>query len=88
MTDDMGDDNKAAGAFGARWSAVTGSERTNYLLFIVELCILLGVASPEPASGAAADNAYVFERRVSFAHGDGSQSVGFIDGHHRSEFVL
>jgi hypothetical protein len=53
----MGDDDKAAEAFVARWSAVTGSERANYQLFITELCGLLGVPLPGPASDEAADNA-------------------------------
>jgi hypothetical protein len=38
--------------------------------------------------GDERDNAYVFERRVSFAHGDGSHSAGFIDCYRRGAFVL
>lgn len=34
------------------------------------------------------DNAYVFERRVQFAHGDGTTSNGFIDCYQRGRFVL
>ena len=43
---------------------------------------------PCPADAQAGDNAYVFERRVSFAHGDGSQSFGFVDCYKRGAFVL
>ena len=43
---------------------------------------------PEPARDDTRDNAYVFERRVSFAHGDGSSSAGFIDCYRRGAFVL
>ncbi len=75
-------------AFIQRWRGVSGSERTNYQLFIADLCDLLGVPHPEPAHEHTRDNAYVFERRVTFAHGDGSQSNGFIDCYKRSAFVL
>ena len=43
---------------------------------------------PGPADAHAGDNAYVYERRVSFAHGDGSQSFGFVDCYKRGAFVL
>ena len=78
----------ATEAFIARWRAAGGSERANYQLFIGELCALLGLPSPEPAQDDARDNAYVFERRVRFAHGDGSASSGFIDCYRRGAFVL
>jgi len=74
--------------FIARWSTVTGTERANCQLFITELCALLGVPLPQPASEDAGDNAYVFERRITFAHGDGQQSFGFIDCYRRGAFVL
>ena len=60
--------------FIARWQAAGGSERANYRLFITELCELLGLPKPEPARAEAGDNAYVFERRVTSSHGDGSSS--------------
>ncbi|MBC7734287.1 MAG: class I SAM-dependent DNA methyltransferase [Bacteriovorax sp.] len=75
-------------AFIARWSAASGSERANYQLFVTELCELLGTPKPDPASNDTRDNAYVFERRVQFAHGDGTQSPGFIDCYQRGRFVL
>ena len=75
-------------AFIQRWQGVSGSERANYQLFIADLCDLLGVPTPEPAHENTRDNAYVFERRVTFAHGDGSQSNGFIDCYKRGAFVL
>jgi hypothetical protein len=67
---------------------VTGSERANYQLFITELCSLLALPAPEPARDDTRDNAYVFERRVSFTHGDGSHSHGFVDCYRRGAFVL
>ena len=69
----------ATAAFITRWQAATGSERANHQLFLTELCALLGVPQPDPARDDTRDNAYVFERRVQFAHGDGSASNGFID---------
>ena len=58
-------------AFITRWSAAGGSERANYQLFIGELCALLDLPTPDPASDATRDNAYVFERRITSCHGDG-----------------
>ncbi len=83
----MPDKNKIS-AFIERWRGVTGSERANYQLFITGLCELLELPQPEPAHEDTRDNAYVFERRVAFAHGDGSTSNGFIDCYRRSTFVL
>ena len=74
----------SAQTFIAKWRKASGSERANYQLFIGGLCELLGVASPEPAREDTRDNAYVFERRVRFAHGDGSDSLGFIDCYKRA----
>lgn len=74
--------------FIARWSAATGSERANYQLFLTELCALLDLPPPEPAREDTQDNAYCFERRVIFQHGDGTQSQGFIDLYRRASFVL
>ena len=75
-------------AFIARWGEAGGSERANYQLFVNELCELLGVPKPDPARDDTRDNAYVFERRVTFRHGDGTETAGFIDLYRRSAFVL
>ena len=75
-------------AFLARWSAATGTERANYQLFLTELCALLDLPPPDPAREDTQDNAYCFERRVIFQHGDGTQSQGFIDLYRRTCFVL
>lgn len=83
----MADPNRIE-AFISRWSKASGSERSNCQLFIAELCALLDLPQPDPASDDTRDNAYVFERRVTFAHGDGSQSAGFIDCYRRGAFVL
>ena len=78
----------AVAAFIARWQGADGSELANYQLFVLELAALLGVDTPVPAREDTRDNAYVFERRVRFAHGDGSESEGRIDCYKRGAFVL
>ena len=75
-------------AFIARWQHADGSELANYQLFVTDLCQLLGVPAPDPAREDTRDNAYVFERRVTFHHGDGSTSTGRIDCYKRSAYVL
>lgn len=75
-------------AFIARWQSAGGSERANYQLFVHELCALLELPTPDPAREDTRDNAYVFERRVTFRHGDGAESPGFIDCYRRAAFVL
>ena len=78
------DDQTAA--FIARWQGVALTEATELSssqTFILELCALLGVATPLPTE--AAD--YQFERPITFAHGDGSTSAGRIDCYKRGHFV-
>ncbi len=89
MTDQTpGADPARIQAFIARWSAAGGSERANYQLFIGELCQLLDLPRPDPAQEDTRDNAYVFERRITFRHGDGGSSSGYIDCYRRGAFVL
>lgn len=75
-------------AFLTRWKNPSGTERSNYQLFVADLCAILEVPVPDPSSDDTRDNTYVFERRVTFAHGDGSSSSGFIDCYRRGSFVL
>jgi hypothetical protein len=58
--------------FIERWQSASGSERANYQLFVHELCTLLKLPTPDPAREDTRDNAYVFERRITFRHGDGT----------------
>jgi hypothetical protein len=74
--------------FIQRWEASGAAERANYALFLTELCDLLHVPRPEPTRPEDAENAYVFERSVTFHNGDGSTSVGRIDLYKRGCFVL
>ncbi len=74
---------EAVERFITRWQMAGGSERANYQLFLTELGALLDLPHPDPASDDTRDNAYVFERRVHFKHGDGTDSFGFIDLYRR-----
>ncbi len=75
-------------AFLTRWINASGGELANYGLFLTELCAALDLPPPEPASEDTRDNAYVFQRRVVFSHGDGEESLGFVDLYRRGAFVL
>lgn len=75
-------------AFIQRWRESEASERANFSLFAPELCNLLEVPRPEPAGATTAENAYVFERAVTFHHADGHTSAGRIDLYKRGCFVM
>ncbi|MCZ8184219.1 MAG: class I SAM-dependent DNA methyltransferase [Beijerinckiaceae bacterium] len=76
-------------AFIARWTASTGgAERANYASFLIELCDVLGVPRPDPASGDTETNDYVFERAVTDRSREGSTSAKRIDLYRRNSFVL
>ncbi|HYE21209.1 MAG TPA: DNA methyltransferase [Tepidisphaeraceae bacterium] len=73
--------------FVTRWENSAASERANYQLFLAELCDLLGVDRPDPSGADEGKNVYVFEKAVTFKHGDGSTSSGRIDLYKRGCFV-
>jgi len=76
-------------AFIRRWTAREGGqERANYALFLTELCSVISVPTPEPASHHTEQNSYVFERAVTFREPDGSTARGRIDLYKRGCFVL
>lgn len=78
----------AVTAFIERWQHTTGTEKANYQLFLSELCALLELPTPDPASKDNSENGYTFERRVDIQNPDGSENRGFIDLYKRSAFVL
>jgi hypothetical protein len=81
--------NKSLELFITRWtSSDGGQECANYALFLTELCDILDVPRPEPASKEATTNVYAFERGVTFRSPDGSTSIGRIDLYKRGCFVL
>ncbi|MDQ2077361.1 DNA methyltransferase [Marinimicrobium sp. ABcell2] len=81
-------DPEAVEQFIHRWHGAGGTERANYQLFLTGLCELLGLPLPDPATENNADNGYVFERRVTIRHPDGSENRGYIDLYRRGSFVL
>ena len=77
-------DPEATQAFISRWSGSTASELATAQSFVIELCALLGAAPPH----ATAAQDYMFERPITFQHGNGSTSSGRIDCYRRGHFVL
>ncbi len=75
-------------SFISRWTTATGTEKSNYQLFVTELCSFLAVPTPDPAREDTRENGYVFERSVTFEYGDGTTSKGYIDCYRRGSFVL
>ena len=75
-------------AFIQRWEHSGASERANCQLFLSELCDRLNLPRPDPAQAETAENAYVFERTVTFQNTDGTTSAGRIDLYKRGCFVL
>jgi hypothetical protein len=71
-----------------RWLGSGAAERANYQLFLSELCDVLGVPRPDPATPDTSANAYVFERAVDFTDGAGRTSTGRIDLYKRACLVL
>ncbi len=70
-------------AFIDRWQGVTASELSISQTFVIELCDLLGVPRPH----ATPEQDYMFERPVTFRHGDGSASAGRIDCYRHGAFI-
>ena len=74
--------------FIKRWSPAGGGERSNYQMFLTELCALIDVQGPEPAVEDESRNAYVFERKVPARRLEGQTTANFIDLYKRGCFVL
>lgn len=76
-------------AFIARWQGKEGgAERANYALFLSELCDVLEVARPDPASAAHEHNDYVFERAVIRREGGERSAHKRIDLYKKNCFIL
>jgi len=72
----------AIDTFIARWQGVAASELATAQSFVTELCQLLEVDPPTHQQD------YMFERPITFRHGDGGASAGRIDCYRRGCFVL
>lgn len=76
-------------AFIDRWSGHEGGqERSNYSLFLTELCDILDVPHPDPAGSRHELNDYVFERRIERRLDNGSVETKRIDLYRRDAFIL
>lgn len=70
--------------FIGKWAGSAASELSTSQSFLIDLCALLGVPAPHPTP----ERDYMFERPITFAHGDGRSSAGRIDLYRRGHFVL
>lgn len=77
-----------AAEFVEKWRNSASSERANKDSFLRDLCDLLGVAHPDPATGDAERDRYVFERDAVLVHGGDRHSIGKIDLYKRGCFIL
>jgi hypothetical protein len=75
-------------AFVAKWAASGAAERANKDLFLAELCAVLGVSPPNPATGDPERDGYVFERKVPLVHEDSDATQGSIDLCKEDCFIL
>jgi hypothetical protein len=73
-------------SFITRWDGTQKAERANKDAFLIELCTVLGVAAPDPATGRLGP--YRFERAVTHHDDDGTTKPRFIDLYKRGCFVL
>jgi hypothetical protein len=84
-----GGEDAAIQAFIARWQGREGGqERANYAMFLTELCAVLSLSPPDPASATTEENDYTFERVVKETARDGTVSSRRIDLYKRGSFVL
>ncbi len=75
--------------FISRWTAREGgAERANYMMFLGELCSVLGVQHPDPADADRSHNDYVFERAVRPRESDGGTAPKRIDLYKKGAFIL
>jgi hypothetical protein len=84
----FGPEPEQVARFIEHWAASGGAERANFPSFAHNLCDVLGVPHPEPTKPVVSENAYVYERDVTFQNQDGSTSIGRIDLYKRGCFVL
>jgi len=72
-------------AFITRWDGTAVAERANAQPFLSELCDVLGVPRPDPATGGIGP--YRFERNVTHHEADGTTTTRRIDLYRRACFV-
>lgn len=75
-------------SFIEKWQQSGASERANKDSFLRDLCDVLGVPHPDPATGDPDRDRYVFERDAVLVHGGDKHTVGKIDLYKHGCFVL
>ena len=80
--------SQAIDAFVNKWAPSGAAERANKDSFLNELCDVLGVPRPNPATGDAEEDSYVFEREAKLIHEDGPVTLGRIDLYKEGCFIL
>ena len=76
------------GTFTAKWSASGAAERANKDAFLLDLCDLLGVPRPNPATGDPERDRYTFERDALIVDEGEKRSIGKMDLYKEACFVL
>jgi hypothetical protein len=74
--------------FISKWTASGAAERANKDAFLLELCDVLGVPRPDPATGDPERDLYVFERDAFLAHEGDRFTIGKIDLYRHGHFLL
>ena len=74
--------------FITRWQNSGAAERSNYALFLSELCDLLEVPRPDPSTEDNAQNDYVIDRAFTRNDRDAHTSTVYLDLYKRGHFVL
>ena len=74
--------------FISRWQNSGAAERSNYALFLSELCDLLEVERPQPSSEHNNQNDYVIDRAFTRKDKDDNNSTVYLDLYKRGHFVL
>ena len=77
-----------AAEFIPRWTESSASERANKDAFLLELCDVLGVPRPDPTTGDAAADRYVFERDAVLVAEGQKRSISKIDLYKDGCFLL
>ena len=68
-----------ASIFINKWKQSGASERANKDSFLNDLCDVLSVPHPDPKTGDADRDRYVFEREAVLVHGGEKHTLGFVD---------
>ena len=75
-------------SFISKWSASGAAERANKDAFLLDLCDVLGIPRPDPATGDPEHDLYVFERDAFLSHEGDRITIGKIDLYRHGHFLL